>query len=208
MQTSNDREIEVKFYLLNPQSFMENLETNGAVLSQPRVNEWNLRFDSLNHGLSSTGQVLRLRKDQISRLTYKSEAALSEEVSDRQELEVEVSNFDTMRKILEVLGYSVFVMYEKFRTTWHYMDCEVTLDEMPFGFFCEIEAPDPEKIRRVVDSLFLHWDSRILTSYLGIFTALKNSRKLKVENLIFSAFEKTKVTQSDFEAINIHPADM
>ncbi len=45
MQTSNDREIEVKFYLLNPQSFVENLETNGAVLSQPRVNEWNLRFE-------------------------------------------------------------------------------------------------------------------------------------------------------------------
>jgi adenylate cyclase class 2 len=88
------------------------------------------------------------------------------------------------------------------------MDCEVTLDEMPFGFFCEIEAPDLEKIRSVVDSLFLHWDARILTSYLGIFTALKNSKKLKVENLIFTAFEKTKITQSDFEAINIHPADM
>jgi len=208
MQTSNDREIEVKFYLLNPQKFAKSLDEKGAILAQPRVNEWNLRFDSLNHGLSSTGQVLRLRKDQTSRLTYKSEALMNEEVTDRQELEVEVSSFDTMRKILEVLGYSVFVMYEKFRTTWHWMDCEVTLDEMPFGNFCEIEASDPGKIRSVVESLDLHWDARILTSYLGIFTMLKNSGKIKVENLVFSSFEKIKISPSDFEAVNIHPGDM
>ncbi len=109
------------------------------------MNEWNLRFDTLNNGLSATGQVLRLRKDERSRLTYKSEASLNDDVTDRQELEVEVSDFDTTRKILEVLGFSVFVMYEKFRTTWHWLDCEVTLDEMPYGFFCEVEGHDPSQ---------------------------------------------------------------
>lgn len=207
MQTLNDREIEVKLYLLHPDSLAKKLELEAARLVQPRVNEWNLRFDTLNNGLSSTGKVLRLRKDTRSRLTYKSEASLNDDVTDRQELEVEVSDFDTTRKILEVLGFTVFVMYEKFRTTWHWLDCEVTLDEMPYGFFCEVEGHDTGKIRHVVEKLGLDWDQRILTSYLGLFTMLKNTGKLKAENLIFSAFENEHVTPGDFEELNIHPSD-
>lgn len=208
MQTTNDREIEVKFYLVHPELFVNKLDQNGALLAQARVNEWNLRYDSPNNGLSSSGQVLRLRKDQTTRLTYKSEASLDEDVTDRQELEVEVSSFDTMRKILEILSYKVFVMYEKFRTTWHWMDCEVTLDEMPYGYFCEVEGNDPEKIKQATKTLGLDWDARILSSYLGIFTMLKNTGKLDVENLVFSSFENIKITTSDFEVVNIHPADI
>ena len=208
MQTANDREIEVKFYLVHPELFVNILNQNGALLVQTRVNEWNLRFDSPNKVLSSSGQVLRLRKDQTTRLTYKSEASLDEDVTDRQELEVELSSFDTMRKILEILGYKVFVMYEKFRTTWHWMDCEVTLDEMPYGYFCEVEGNDPEKIKQATKTLGLDWDARILSSYLGIFTMLKNTGKLDVENLVFSSFENIKISTSDFEAVNIHPGDI
>ena len=66
MQTMNDREIEVKLYLLHPDSLVKKLEQQAARLVQPRVNEWNLRFDTLNNGLSSTGKVLRLRKDPLT----------------------------------------------------------------------------------------------------------------------------------------------
>jgi adenylate cyclase class 2 len=99
-------------------------------------------------------------------------------------------------------------MYEKFRTTWHWLDCEVTLDEMPYGFFCEVEGHDPVRIRKVVERLELDWNQRILTSYLGLFTMLKNIGKLKAENLIFSAFAKEKITPEDFADLNIHPADI
>lgn len=207
MQTLIDREIEVKLYILHPEQLAKKLEKEEARLVQPRVNEWNLRFDSLNNGLSSTGKVLRLRKDTRSRLTYKSEASLNDDVTDRQELEVEVSDFDMTRKILEAIGFSVFVMYEKYRTTWQWLECEVTLDEMPYGYFCEIEGHDTGKIRNVVDRLGLDWNQRILTSYLGLFTMLKNIGKVKAENLIFSAFENENVTRGDFELLNIHPSD-
>ena len=99
-------------------------------------------------------------------------------------------------------------MYEKYRTTWHWMDCEITLDEMPYGYFCEIEGQDSMKIKQAADVLGLHWDARILTSYLGIFTALKNAGKTKVDNLIFSAFTGYDDAQINFETINIHPADI
>ncbi len=208
MQNKNDREVEVKFYLTDSLAFERKLQEAGAVLVQPRINEWNLRFDTPNNGLSSNGQVLRLRKDQRCRLTYKSDSILNGDVTDRQELEVEISSFDTMRKMLEALGYTVFVMYEKFRTTWHWMDCEITLDEMPYGYFCEIEGQDSTKIMRAADVLGLQWDARILTSYLGIFTALKNAGKTQVDNLIFSVFTGYENAQANFEAINIHPADV
>jgi adenylate cyclase class 2 len=133
---------------------------------------------------------------------------LNEDVTDRQELEVEINNLDTMRKILEEIGFTVYVMYEKYRTTWIWMDCEITLDEMPYGYFCEIEGQDSVKIKQAADALGLHWDARILTSYLGIFTALKNAGKTKVDNLIFSAFTGYDNAQTHFESINIYPADI
>lgn len=207
MQTANDREIEVKFYLSNPEIFIRRLTENSATLVQPRVNEWNLRFDSPGNLLSSSGQVLRLRKDQTTRLTYKSAAAMDEDVTDRLELEVEVGSFNTMRQILETLGFTVFAMYEKFRTTWHWMDCEVTLDEMPYGFFCEVEGADPAKIKKVTESMRLNWDARILASYLGIFAMLKTMTKVNVDNLVFSSFENISISPADFRAINIHPGD-
>lgn len=207
MQINNDRELEVKLFLLHPQKLHGVLERLGAELIHPRVNEWNLRFDTANKDLSSTGQVLRLRKDTHTRLTYKSEAAMNSEVADRQELEVDVSDFDAARKILEKLGFSVFVMYEKFRTTWKWMDCEITLDEMPYGCFCEVEGSNPAAIQKTVEVLGLNWERRILTSYLGIFSLLKDAGKIKAGNLIFSEFVQEKIDPSTLSRLNILPAD-
>ena len=53
----------------------------------------------------------------------------------------EVSSFDNAKALLEALGYRVSVMYEKYRTTYDWGGCEVTLDEMPYGDFAEIEGP-------------------------------------------------------------------
>lgn len=207
MNKVNDRELEVKLYLLHPEAFQQKVESSGASLFQARVHEWNLRFDAPDHSLSASGRVLRLRKDAITRLTFKSDASLSTEVADRQEIEVEVGDFDAMRRILELLGFTVYVMYEKFRTTWNWKGCEITMDEMPFGTFCEVEGPDTAAIMQVVHDLGLAWENRILTSYLGIFSMLRNIGFTNAENLVFSGFEPGGSPQKVFEKIDIHPAD-
>ena len=207
MHNPGGRELEMKVYLIYPADFRARVAGQGAVLVSERVREWNLRYDTPDGRLEKAGQVLRLRKDDITRLTFKSPPDPGADLADRQELEVELSDFDTGRQILEALGYRVSAIYEKVRTTWHLDGCEVTLDEMPYGTFCEVEGPDAETIRRVVEALGLQWQRRVTLSYLAIFAALQASGGIGAKQLVFADFKGEPVIRQAMAAIGIHPAD-
>jgi adenylate cyclase class 2 len=49
-----------------------------------------------------------------------------------------------MEAILTQLGLALSLVYEKRRQTWNYRDCEIAIDELPFGWFMEIEGPENE----------------------------------------------------------------
>ncbi len=202
-----DQEMEVKFFLLNASDFVNRMNELGAKLVSERVNEWNLRFDTSSGSLSAASQALRIRKDDRIRLTYKGPADQRTDITSRQELEVEVSDFLTTRKILEALGFQVSVIYEKFRTTWHLDGAEVVLDELPIGTFCEIEGQDVDQIQMVAERLGLKWEYRIGMSYLGIFSQLKSTLKWPPINLTYKEMANIPVNEHDLEWINIHPAD-
>lgn len=194
---SRKLEQEVKFYLNDPKAFEERLISAGARLKQPRVLEINLRFDTPDRRLGSSFQVLRLRQDMICRLTWKGAGDPTGEVSAREELEVEVSDLDTARAILEGLGFEVMLVYEKYRSAWMLGDVEISLDEMPFGNFCEVEGPDTESIKGAAELLGLDWLKRSTFSYLVIFNNLKVKLGLNMRDLTFEAFKKIRVVQSD-----------
>jgi adenylate cyclase class 2 len=137
----DNQEQEAKFFLTRLPALEVRLKDAGARLKHARVFESNLRFDLPDGSLTRQRQVLRLRQDERIRLTYKGPMEAGREVSARTEIEVEVSSFDNTRVLLEALGYRVSVMYEKYRTTYDLGSCEVTLDEMPYGDFAEIEGP-------------------------------------------------------------------
>jgi adenylate cyclase class 2 len=198
-------EIEAKFYLRDLPALRARIEAQGAELEAPRVHEVNLRFDTPEGGLKAVGQVLRLRSDSRARMTYKGPAAPGEEVAVRTEIEFEVNDFEAARALLEALGYEVFVMYEKFRTTYTLGGTEVTLDEMPFGYFCEIEGPDAETIRGVAQSLGLDWSTRINISYLELFERLKTNRRLEARHLSFAELQGPAYDAQDFD---VRAADM
>ncbi len=182
----NDNEIEAKFYLSNPDGLRRRLEQAGAELAKPRVLETNLRFDTPGRALSARRQVLRLRQDAIARMTYKGPAEPGQSVAVRREIEFQVSDLKSAQTLLEALGYEVMVMYEKFRTTYHFGGAEITLDEMPYGNFCEIEAPDAETIQTLAGQLGLDWEARINSSYLELFNKLKSTRHLQAQHLSFA----------------------
>ena len=151
-------EQEVKFYLPDPQAFEKRLLASGASLKQPRMLETNLRFDTPDRRLSKSFQVLRLRQDKLCRLTWKGAGDPAGEVSAREELEVTVSDLETARAILEGLGFEVMLVYEKYRSAWMLGEVEISLDEMPFGHFCEVEGPDIESIKNAAALLALDWE--------------------------------------------------
>ncbi|HEY59579.1 MAG TPA: class IV adenylate cyclase [Anaerolineae bacterium] len=197
----NHEEKEVKFYLSDLPSLEKRLRALGAECIQPRTHEFNLRFDTPQRKLSQSSQVLRLRKDVHSLLTYKGPADPNSEVAARRELEVGVSNFEETRVILEALGYRVFIQYEKYRTTYHLGKTEVVLDEMPFGNFMEIEGPDSTTIKKTAEKLKLNWQAHSKLSYLALFEILRMNLKLTVKNILFKEFNQNKYSAKDFGLI-------
>jgi adenylate cyclase, class 2 len=196
-----NQEIEVKFYLSNLSAFAERVEKAGSHLESARVHETNLRFDFPDRSLSAGKRVLRLRQDEQSIVTYKGPARPEQGVTVREEIEFTVSDFTRTRQLLEALGYQVIVMYEKYRTTWGLEGVHITLDEMPYGNFSEIEGPSVEAVRAVADRLHLHWDARINASYLELFSQFKTSRKMEMENLSFAEFEGLTCIPQDLGVI-------
>jgi len=201
---SRKLEQEVKFYIQDLAGLEERIRKLGGTEKQGRVLERNLRFDTPRRDLSAGFRVLRLRQDEKTRLTYKGQSDPTREVSARTELEVEVSDLKTTKSILEALGYEVMVIYEKYRKAYMIGDVEISLDEMPFGNFTEVEGPDTDSIRKTAEKLGLNWNARSKLSYLTLFYNLKNKMGLEMDNLSFKAFEDVQVTAED---LNLAPAD-
>jgi adenylate cyclase class 2 len=199
------KELEVKFYLADLPALQRRLEACGAQLVQPRVHEINLRFDTPNQALQRSFQVLRLRQDAAAHLTYKGPGVINAGVRERVELEVTVSDFAATQALLEALGYQVSVMYEKYRATYDLAaDLHVTLDEMPYGHFAEIEGPDGATIQAAAGQLGLDWERRNLDSYLVLFDRVRLALGLTCQHLSFAAFTGITVPAT---ALGVEPAD-
>jgi|WetSurMetagenome_2_1015567.scaffolds.fasta_scaffold99796_2 adenylate cyclase, class 2 len=183
----NPVETEVKFHVPDPPAVRAKLLSLGA-RSLGRSHEHNIRFENAVKDLRRGRNLLRLRRDRKSTLTYKCAPAQADpEFKELTELEVDVSDFDTMRRILAALGFHPEQVYEKWRETLVLDHTAVCLDELPFGNFLEIEGPK-EQIRGVAARLALEWDRRILLNYIEIFEILRADQGLSFADVTFANF--------------------
>lgn len=195
-------EIEVKLFVPALDPVRLRLEAAEAVLVSPRVYEHNLRYDNADGTLAARGFVLRLRQDTRARITYKEPldpAAQHRGVHARYEAEVTVDDFETTDTILRKLGFAVVMAYEKYRTTYQLGAAEVVLDEMPYGHFVEIEAPDEDTIDHTADQLGLSLAPRIPYSYAAIFANVQANLGLAFRDLTFANFEGIAVPVTAFD---------
>ena len=199
-----DKELEVKYYIADLPALEARLKSLGANLEQPRVHEMNLRFDRDDGELRRNAKVLRLRKDTEARLTFKGPSEMKDGARLRQEIEFVVSDFQAAWRLFDALGYRVALMYEKYRTTYKLDEVHVTLDEMPYGDFTELEGPNGESIRAVNQKLGLNWNARAPDSYAVLFEQLKRRLQLPFRDLTFDNFRDIKVVA---EELNLRPAD-
>jgi adenylate cyclase class 2 len=202
-----DKEIEVKLMVRDLARLAERLQTLGAVLETARVHETNLRFDTRSMELSRARKALRLRKDNAVRLTFKGPQELGTDASIRQEIEFEVSDFAAAKRFLEALGYMVSVIYEKYRTTYRFGPVLVTLDEMPYGAFVELEGAETGEgeadggavanLQAAAAALGLDWQARSGASYLALFDQLRQARGLTAHDLTFADLQGQQVSPAD-----------
>ena len=91
--------------------------------------------------LDERNAVLRLRKtEEKTLLTYKEKVGFNGEFKQQIEHETVVADVDATEAIIEKLGYVLAIVYEKHRKAWHLGGAEVVLDELPFGYYMEIEG--------------------------------------------------------------------
>ena len=192
-------ETEIKLYAPDLATVQHRLDAAGAVLTAPRVYERNVRYDNRERTLTPHGMVVRLREDTRVRLTYKDDGTVENGVVSRFEAEVEVSDFAAMETILGKLGYTPYLTYEKYRTTYELHGAEIVLDEMPYGNFVEIEG-DIEAIEQVMIVLELGSAKRYDGSYSTLFDRVRKKRGLRFTDLTFANFHGVTVTAEDFEA--------
>ena len=181
-------EVEVKYRLIDTGAIRKRLAVAGAE-DFGRSFETNVRYDNADGTITQEGCLLRLRKDEKIRLTHKVPHADTgkEGFKIHRELEVEVSDFDTMNGILQALGFKGVQTYEKWRETFHLKGCEICLDTLPFGEFIEIEG-EKACIDEVAKSLGLTRSGRITTNYLALFEALRREFALPFADLTFANF--------------------
>jgi adenylate cyclase, class 2 len=200
-------EIEVKFYAPDIDPVRKNLVESGAVFKE-KVFETNMLFDDINKNLTEKKSLLRLRRDKKNILTFKSLPRDSDKnFKILRELEVDVSNFDTMRAILESLGFHHVMTYEKWRETFESKNgTHICIDNMPYGDFIEIEGKKREEIKTLSHVIGLPWKQRIILNYHEIFEIIRQDLNLKFSDITFDNFKNLNIDLQRYMASFIkHP---
>ncbi|MBF0227065.1 MAG: class IV adenylate cyclase [Desulfobacterales bacterium] len=190
-------EIEIKYYIPKKEEIRAKIidlckDSHGLLF------EKNIRYENSDKSLLKQNSIIRLRQTNKTNLTFKSKIPdKTKQFRIHKELEVEVSDFQTMNEILLSIGFHHEQIYEKWRETFSYNNAIICLDSMPFGCFLEIEG-EKEAIIDTSNKLGLDWNKRILLSYIEIFFILKEKFNLPFSDITFSNFEKYPV---DFSKI-------
>ncbi len=130
-------------------------------------------LDDAKTGLTRTDRCLRLREEFTAKtrravLAYKG-ARQKGRFKKRLEVQTEISDAKSVRKMLASIGYAEMLVYEKKRQLWVYGGCEICLDELPLlGKYVEIESSSVRRIAKVQKSLGLSDLPHIRESYAAL----------------------------------------
>lgn len=178
-------EIEKKIRLTGEQydELPSKLEKIGAKARGSRF-ERNVLYS--NEETEINGGIIRLRDNGDSaQLTFKRSLPSENGLKTQLEFETDVGSHTETEKIIEHIGLKKRLIYEKRRAIWEFINAEVVLDELPFGFFVEIEGT-VEQISFIERALGLDGFDPELKSY----PALTAEYGLHEGDLIVAKFEK------------------
>ena len=211
-------ETEIKLAIRDGKKLARALKRLGAKPANakaPRMHEMNLIFDTPDGGLAKHGQLLRIRTETpapakkgskskaVARtvLTFKSppeELAIGDlgSASDRrhkvrEEIETELTDGATIRRIFEGLGLRGWFRYEKYRTTYTLPGRHswakgllIEVDETPIGTFVELEGA-AGAIDRAAKELGYSARDYVLKNYLVLYVEECKRRGEQPKDMVF-----------------------
>lgn len=105
---------------------------------------------------------------------------------DEYEFEIETHKIDSVRSMFRVLGYSIEHIFEKKRYKLESInECEFVVDELPFGYFIELEGEE-ENIEKSIKELKLQDNEKINGAYLKLWEKYKKDNNLSGECLFLN----------------------
>lgn len=171
MKKNSKTEIELKLKVDDVESIKKKLLALGAVLAGKKRQK-DILFNSRQYDFDDTGEVLRLRLEdsdqgKTAALAYKDSPTFSRDgQKSRVEYESEVEP-EPIRKILDALGFVEAAVIEKTRTDYRLGELEISVDELVFGTFIELEGA-PNGIREVRRQLGLEKTEPVKEGYLRL----------------------------------------
>lgn len=127
------------------------------------------------------GCALRLRRvNGRAILTFKQRFPSKSPIKYQQEEETGVDDAGAAHAILTALGYRLGLVYEKRRTRWNVGKAKLVIDELPFGWFMEIEASE-KLIRQVEEKIGADKLPAVMETYPSLTAKFGKNRKGIIE---------------------------
>ena len=99
----------------------------------------------------------------VTRLSLKISAHEGGVLSDQKEIDVEVSDFEKTKEILEAIGVIFNRRQETLREEWIYKGAQITIDTWPgLATYSEIETTSEEKVKEIAGELGFDWYKKII----------------------------------------------
>ena len=183
-------EIEKK-YRLSKKQREEVLQRLPKIGAKRKGEEFEVNTLYAGDSLELGGSVLRLRRvGARGILTYKERFPTRSSIKHQREDETQVDDPEAMELILEALGFTRALVYEKRRETWRLGKIEIVIDELPFGLFMEIEGTE-QGIRDVESKLAI----KRLRSETATYPQLTLKHGIDCDGVIESRFSNREGTK-------------
>lgn len=188
------KEVEVKIRNIDKKEIIKKIEEiGGKKIFSGKVIDY--RFDTPDRDLSRQGKALRIRqKGKYIYLNLKGKKKSIENITGRDEIGVKISNFKTMHRILNELGYIKIFELNKYRTEYRTGDMTFDIDEyIGLDPILEIESDSYEKVEKYITKLGIESED-IGRVYIREILAAKKKHDFKRRN-----YNKTKIFEDDEE---------
>ena len=144
------KEIEIKILEIEQEAVEERLVSLGAKkVFDGEIHA--LYYDFTNTALKDSGRALRLRLEGTKSVLSLKKFVESKEAKIREEHEIEVSDFNTTKYLLESIGLNAWLEMKKHRTSYELRGVHFEIDQYHDAYnyipqFLEIEGHDIETI--------------------------------------------------------------
>lgn len=167
------KEIEIKFKIENVESMKRKLLQAGAIFIEKPYEQTTYGYFSTDSMTKGIFPRIRNEKDKIV-FTVKVKKDQQPEYKERMEYSMNLDSIDQGENILFALGYDKVRVFTKIRQEYTLLNTKITIDELYFGIFLEIEGEKMD-IEKVINNLALKDKERITKAYLSLEDDYKKS---------------------------------